>query len=58
MPRLYKRIKKVGLPPGTVFSTKGEQKTKIRLIDYNEKVFQENNNKLINVNHNIITVEK
>lgn len=41
MPKLYKNVKKVFHPPGTLSVVEGEQKTTIRVIDYTEKDVQE-----------------
>ncbi len=41
MPKLYHKIKGVGLPPGVLQATEGEQKTTIALFDYNEAAFEE-----------------
>jgi len=41
MPRLYKKAKKVGLPPGTLSPVAGVQKARIRLIDYDNRTHKE-----------------
>jgi len=42
MLKLYKKAKKVGLPPGTLCPVEGEeQKVNIRIIDYTEKNYDE-----------------
>jgi len=41
MPKLYKKVKKVALPPGTLAAVEGAAKAKIHLVDYTEKDFQE-----------------
>jgi len=42
MPRLFKKVSKLGLPPGTVIeAAKSDQKTIITVFDYDTKNFQE-----------------
>jgi len=41
MPRLYKKVRTVALPPGTLLPLEGKQDTRIHLIDYDAKRFQE-----------------
>lgn len=41
MPKFYKKIKGIGIPPGSLEAVADEQKTTIRLFDYNTKTFQE-----------------
>lgn len=41
MPKLYKKAKKVSLPPGTLTFLEPGQKSKIHLIDYNEEKLKE-----------------
>ncbi|MCA9400268.1 MAG: magnesium/cobalt transporter CorA [Candidatus Omnitrophica bacterium] len=41
MPRLYKRIKKVALPPGTLVRVDEQHKTLLQLFDYSAKHLQE-----------------
>jgi len=41
MPRLYRKNRKVGLPPGTLTHVEGAPKAVIKVIDYSEKDFQE-----------------
>jgi magnesium transporter len=41
MPKLYRKVKKVALPPGTLTAVESAAKARIRLMDYTEKNYQE-----------------